>query len=268
MNKEHFADILRSCAAELPLPELIGKKSPELLAKAGLPHLHSGWELRYDGQRFSLVPPQVVHDSLPVRVFSLEVSMTYLAAAQVGDKFFFSRQLASDASGVHFALELFAQLQSENLSESGRRYLFAAALEMLASAIADSDEGVDSRPNLEVASSILGYLEKYHYRRSLTLTDLSVYFGLTEQYLNRKFRQKYGCSIHAKLIDIRLRRAAELLERGDYLVRDIARMTGWHSVFYFGNIFRKRYGISPGRFAAGSNDRQTSKKNKHTQSNP
>ena len=255
MKDEPFSGILRNAARLLPLPEIVGRSCKNVFEQAGFPHLHAGWELRYNGEDFSLVRPGIVHDSLPGKVFSLEISMTYLAGHHSAEKYFFNRQFPKNASECHLVLDFFSQLLDSRLSEAVRRYLFSATLEMLADLLEQMGDCSDGRPALEIASAVLGYLEKYHYRPALTLTDASLYFGLSEQYLNRKFRQRYGCSIHAKLVDIRLRYAAELLKKGDYLVRDVARMTGWRSAFYFGNIFKRNYGVSPGQYAG--------KRNKH-----
>ena len=32
------------------------------------------------------------------------------------------------------------------------------------------------------------------------------------------------------------------------MVKDAAALTGWKSVFYFGNSFRRHFGVSPGNY--------------------
>lgn len=50
------------------------------------------------------------------------------------------------------------------------------------------------------------------------------------------------------LTELRLRRAAELLERGEMSVTAICFACGYSSLSHFLRAFRQKYGASPGQF--------------------
>ena len=50
------------------------------------------------------------------------------------------------------------------------------------------------------------------------------------------------------LIQMRLKRACELLETTDAAVKDIAREVGYQDPCYFGRAFRCQHGASPGEY--------------------
>ena len=97
----------------------------------------------------------------------------------------------------------------------------------------------------------------HYFHSDLSVNDIARFAGVSPQYLNTVLRRKTTCGIRQNLIRIRLEHAAELLENPDYTVKDAAALTGWKSPFYFGNSFRRRYGISPGEYRK----RQLSRKN-------
>ena len=63
--------------------------------------------------------------------------------------------------------------------------------------------------------------------------------------LNKKFKSVFGYSIQQELIKIRLHYAKQMLLAGNYLVADVAKLTGWRNAFYFSYVYRKHYGYPP-----------------------
>ena len=66
--------------------------------------------------------------------------------------------------------------------------------------------------------------------------------------LTRCFRQVYGVSLHAYVIEARLRKGAELLVREEIPVQEIAEIVGYAKPGQFSADFRKRFGILPGEY--------------------
>ena len=57
-----------------------------------------------------------------------------------------------------------------------------------------------------------------------------------------------GVTMRAYLIELRLRRAAELLESGETSVTAACFACGYSSLSHFLRAFRQRYGVSPGQY--------------------
>jgi AraC family transcriptional activator of mtrCDE len=67
------------------------------------------------------------------------------------------------------------------------------------------------------------------------------------------FKAQFGRSPMAYLREVRMRRAAELLQRGDLTVDEIAARVGYASRSQFSRAFSGQYGASPTGFrSAGS----------------
>ena len=63
----------------------------------------------------------------------------------------------------------------------------------------------------------------------------------------RLFRQAYNAAPIDYLLDLRVRRADDLLMSGRCTVAEAAEQTGFRDESYFCRCFRQRMGVSPGR---------------------
>lgn len=72
-------------------------------------------------------------------------------------------------------------------------------------------------------------------------------FRIHPNHLSRLFRQYAETGFTEYLTRIRLRRAKLLLSRYDFSVKEAAANSGFNDVNYFGKVFRKRFGLSPGK---------------------
>ena len=66
--------------------------------------------------------------------------------------------------------------------------------------------------------------------------------------LTRCFRQVYGTSLHAYVIEARLQKGAELLTHGRISIQEVAEKVGYAKPSQFSADFRKRFGVLPGEY--------------------
>ena len=71
--------------------------------------------------------------------------------------------------------------------------------------------------------------------------------NVSAAYLSGVFSSVMGVTMRAYLTELRLRRAAELLEGGDMSVTAVCFACGYSSLSHFLRAFRQKYGVSPGQ---------------------
>lgn len=84
-----------------------------------------------------------------------------------------------------------------------------------------------------------------HYGEKLTVNGLSEYCGLHPAYAGALFKKVEGCSILAYIQQVRVNKAAVLLDTGEYSVGEVALLTGFSDVYYFSTVFKKCTGHPP-----------------------
>lgn len=82
-----------------------------------------------------------------------------------------------------------------------------------------------------------------NYKNPPTIKMLSRIILLNEVELKRGFKALFGSTIRTYIIELRMRKAAELIK--DHTVNDIAGILGYKSVPHFINTFKKHYGVTP-----------------------
>lgn len=96
-------------------------------------------------------------------------------------------------------------------------------------------------------SQVLHYLAD-NYERNITLNELSRLSGLSTFHLIRSFNKLIGLSPHAFLIQLRVRRAREMLETGVPLAQ-VAAAVGLYDQSALNRHFKRIYGVTPGQYA-------------------
>jgi AraC family transcriptional regulator len=85
------------------------------------------------------------------------------------------------------------------------------------------------------------------FDQPLPLAALAARVGVSPFAACRLFRQATGSTIHQYQVELRLRHALTLLFETGRPLADIALATGFANQGHFGNHFRRRYGLTPGR---------------------
>ncbi|MNZ66650.1 Regulatory protein PchR [compost metagenome] len=81
-----------------------------------------------------------------------------------------------------------------------------------------------------------------------SLSQLSRLVCLNDFKLKRGFKQLFGLSVHAYVIDRRLEAAYHLLEEGSVTITMAAALSGFNKPSHFAEKFRQKYGASPSQY--------------------
>ena len=87
-----------------------------------------------------------------------------------------------------------------------------------------------------------------HLTEDITLSELARQSCMSRSALIRQFHRTYGCTPLSFILNRRIELARKLLTEGHVQVKHVAYECGFQDVNYFIRLFRKREGITPGRF--------------------
>ncbi len=162
--------------------------------------------------------------------------------------------LKDDASTLYapYLRDLFLSVKSaEHLNKTTEIFLCGKIFEMFSilqeAHIQKSDLTRSSSRYVKYAQDYL----KANYASPLRISTLAEMLGIDRRYLCRIFYRATGETPQEYLINIRLKKAAELLRTGQYTVGEVARSTGYEDIFNFSKMFKKRYGLSPSSYMQG-----------------
>ena len=108
-----------------------------------------------------------------------------------------------------------------------------------------------ANPNNKIADLSIDDAIKYinkNYQHPITLTSLSKLLNLNSSYLSLKFKTINGIGFKEYLNNVRIGHAEKLLLETNKSITTIALECGFESSNYFGDIFKKRNGVSPSEF--------------------
>ena len=98
-----------------------------------------------------------------------------------------------------------------------------------------------------------------HFREDISLDMLAEQFRRTPEYLCGIFKAATGETISHYLRRVRIHRAKVLLmEQPDASLREISEACGFHSLSYFGKVFREATGFTPQGYRLGTVRQQSS----------
>lgn len=80
------------------------------------------------------------------------------------------------------------------------------------------------------------------------IEELSKMIGMSTVYLNKKMTALTGKTTSEYVRSIRLRKAAQLLEKSDLTISEVAYEVGYNSPKYFSKYFKDEYGILPSEY--------------------
>lgn len=87
-----------------------------------------------------------------------------------------------------------------------------------------------------------------HYAENISLETIAMDIGVSAKYLSRMFKREMGIDFSKYLNDYRMKKAAQLLDNTDRSIADICKGIGIPDNAYFGSVFKKYYGMTPGQW--------------------
>ncbi len=105
----------------------------------------------------------------------------------------------------------------------------------------------ERKPDSSYVELCRDYIGK-HYREKIRLKDIADSLGLNPSYLSRVFSVEMGIEMQEYIVMERVERASNLLLYSDLTISAIGDYAGFSSQSYFGKMFKRYKGMSPGRY--------------------
>lgn len=106
------------------------------------------------------------------------------------------------------------------------------------------EDSLRRKKNRERLNQVLLYIEQ-NYMNPFTNQELADMVYLSKDRFEHFFRENMGLSPRQYVNALRLKKARQLLQRGELSSSDIAQAAGFGDYNHFGRLFRKAYGCSP-----------------------
>jgi len=94
-------------------------------------------------------------------------------------------------------------------------------------------------------------LFEFNFGDSQCIAKAAATLKLSKYQLTKLFQTHLKVTPKQYLIDLRMKKAAEILQTGNTLIKETARLSGYASARIFARVFRKTYGVSPLKFRTG-----------------
>lgn len=134
--------------------------------------------------------------------------------------------------------EMLAAIENDGMNEYRiAALLFQLYVELFASA----------HPNNHYVRRVKNLISTL-YMRDLRVEDIAEKMNLDRRYLSRLFKEKTGQTVQEYLIGVRMEAAKRQLERG-LSVAEAAKLSGYEDVCNFSKMFKRLFGVSPGRWS-------------------
>ncbi len=91
------------------------------------------------------------------------------------------------------------------------------------------------------------YLDR-NYAEKVTLDGLATHFYINKYYLTKVFKEQYGQSITAYLLNVRITKAKQLLRFSEKSVEEIGMEVGLGAPHYFSQTFKSVEGVPPSKY--------------------
>ena len=99
-------------------------------------------------------------------------------------------------------------------------------------------------------SQAINYIES-NYPLTLRVESIAAGLGLSRNYFCRLFKSATGFSPQEYIVSFRLSKAAQFLTEYGMSPGEAARQVGYPDIYSFSRMFSRKYGMPPGRYAAG-----------------
>ncbi|WP_028611536.1 response regulator transcription factor [Paenibacillus harenae] len=139
------------------------------------------------------------------------------------------------------------EIEYMNYDQLFRQYRSVEELFGKLKAIFRQQTGEELHISNEMVKKIIEYIDA-NFTEDIMLVDLSKKFHITVGYVSALMKKETGKTYMEYVMNKRLNLAKELLQDTSLSIQEIVERAGYRDYFHFNKIFKKYFGITPGKF--------------------
>lgn len=149
---------------------------------------------------------------------------------------------------------VFADMIEDCVTNKQRKYYqyacAASLMKIFYFIIKQQNEGASTAKGKEENKilPIVQYIEAHYFENDLSLKKISEKFFFSPPYLSRIFKKVMNISPSKYIIELRIKKAQEMLQSNCFKISTIAYACGYSSPYYFSLEFKRAVGISPSKY--------------------
>jgi len=151
------------------------------------------------------------------------------------------------------ALFLKAENEWQSRKTACRAACFSIAYNIITAA-ARTEEKFIHPGKYEKIKNAITYLHEHYTEQDFRIEKLSEMCGINSTYFARLFADKFGLSPKEYVIELKMRRARELLSQEKYSVSEIGSLLGYSDVYHFSKSFKSSVGVPPTEWRSSLGD--------------
>lgn len=151
------------------------------------------------------------------------------------------------------ALFLKAEHEWQNKKTACRAACLSTAYNIISTA-ARTEEKFIHPGKYEKIKNAITYLHEHYTEQDFRIEKLSEMCGINSTYFARLFSDKFGLSPKEYVIELKMRRARELLSQEKYSVSEIGSLLGYSDVYHFSKSFKSSAGVPPTEWRSSLGD--------------
>ena len=154
-----------------------------------------------------------------------------------------------DAEELDYLLSRIEKIKTETKDSGQMSEIMLSSLlsEILILVLRKTDNNTETALPLLVRKAT-GYIHSNFRQVDISLNSLAQELSVSTGYLGKLLKKSLGKSFNEYLEDVRLKYACSLLELSDMTIREISKSAGYNSSTYFLQVFKKRFGTTPGEY--------------------
>lgn len=125
------------------------------------------------------------------------------------------------------------------------------ALSILEKNHGQKEQATDEKPLPESVQKICRYIEE-NYSKNINLDDIAAHCSYSRYHISHIFHEASGFTVFSYLLDVRMKKAKELLKNSSLSIKEISSQIGFSDQNYFSNVFKRQIGLSPVEFRSNS----------------
>ena len=127
-----------------------------------------------------------------------------------------------------------------------KSYLLRIAFLLLANHSVNT-HSIKRKKTLDKIKMVLSYIRE-HYSDIISVQDMAELCHYSQSHFMKFFKNAMGMGFTQYLNDYRLESAGKMLLATSNSILDIAMETGFDNLSYFNRMFKRKYGVTPGRY--------------------